>query len=331
MSNTCLFGQTPDGQTVHRIGIGAGALTVHILTIGAALQSVRLAGLDRNLTLGSDDLADYLGEMRYHGTLIAPVVNRLKGGEAPLPGGGRMRTPRNQDDLHSLHSGPGGTHLKVWRVLDQGADFVLLGLDLPDGEAGFPGLRRVRARYLVSGPACLRLEITANTDAPTLWNAANHSYWNLDGTPDYGGHQLRVLADRYLPTDANALPTGAVEAVADSAFDFRQKRTIRPGAPMLDNCLCLADGARDLTPVLWLRGASGVAMEVATTEAGVQLYDARAARRPGRGPGEGLAVECQNWPDAPNHQAFPSIALEPGQVMTQITEWRFSKGDPLAG
>jgi aldose 1-epimerase len=321
------FGLTATGVTAHRIRISSGELEVHVLTLGAALQSVRLAGVGHDLTLGSDHLADYEGEMRYHGTLIAPVVNRLTGGQAPLPGGGVMQTPRNQDGRHSLHSGPGGTHLKNWRIADQGLDFVTLGLELAEGEAGFPGNRQVRARYSVAAPAVLRLEVTATTDAPTLWNAANHSYWNLDGSADYSGHALQVAAQHYLPTDADFLPTGRVAPVAGSDFDFRKPRIFAPGAPMLDNCFCLSGGPRALTPVLWLTGRSGVRMEVATTEAGVQLYDARGARCPG----DGLAIECQNWPDAPNHAGFPSIQLLPGQNLCQITEWRFSRSAPDAG
>lgn len=324
MPNPTAFGQTPDGHPVHRFAIGAGDLTVHILTIGAALQSVRLAGVDRNLTLGSDILADYLGEMRYHGTLIAPVVNRLRDGRAALPGdGGQIQTPRNQDGQHTLHSGPGGTQLKIWQLVAHGGDFVVLALDLPDGEAGFPGNRQVRARYQVMPDARLRLEVTARTDAPTIWNAANHSYWNLDGGADYAGHSLQVTADRYLPADQHSLPTGAVQPVAGTSFDFRQPRPIAPGAPLLDNCLCLADAPRALTPVLCLTGRSGIRMQVATTEPGVQLYDGRDARRPGHGTGEGLAIECQIWPDAPNHARFPSIALMPGQDRVQVTEWQF--------
>lgn len=328
MSNPIsLFGQSTLCRAVHRIGLTAGDLQVHVLTIGAALQSVRLAGVGHDLTLGSDRLADYEGQMRYHGTLIAPVVNRLKQGQAPLPHGGTMETPCNQDGLHSLHSGPGGTHLKIWDIIEQAADFVVLGLDLPKDEAGFPGHRQVRARYSVSAPANLRLEVTVRTDQPTIWNAANHSYWNLDGSRDYTGHRLQIAADHYLPTDPDFLPTGEVRTVAGSAMDFRRPRAITPGQPMLDNCFCLAKAPRGLTAALWLTGQSGVTMEVATTEPGVQVYDARGAAVAG----DGLAVECQNWPDAPNHAGFPSAALLPGQVKTQITEWRFAKSAANAG
>jgi aldose 1-epimerase len=77
--------------------------------------------------------------------------------------------------------------------------------------------------------------------------------------------------------------------------------------------------------VLWLTGTSGLTMTIATTEPGIQVYDGRAAMRPGHGPYEGLAIEAQNWPDAPNHPGFPSIELKPGETYRQVTEWRFTK------
>lgn len=317
------FGNLTDGQTVRRIALRRGALQVGVLTLGATLQAVRLDGVAHDLTLGSDRLADYQGDLRYHGVLVAPVVNRFTAARAPLAGQ-MHRFEANQDGLHTLHSGTAGSHLKVWQIAAASATTVTLTVTLPDGEGGFPGTRPVTATFSLPDEATLRLQITATTDAPTLFNAANHSYWNLDGTPNWSGHRLQIHADRYLPTTDSFVPTGEVRDVTGTPFDFRQPRTISPAQPPLDNSFCLADRPRALTPVLTLTGHSGVTMSVATTEAALQVYDGRNAIRPGHGPHEGLAIEAQNWPDAPNHTGFPSIELHPGQTYSQTTEWRFA-------
>lgn len=324
MTSIETFGTTATGRRVEKITLRAGDLTVSVLTWGAVLQSVRLAGVAHDLTHGSDMLADYEGDLRYHGSLIAPVVNRLTDAQAVIAGAPHGFEV-NFNGRHTLHSGAAGTHLKVWDIVSASADQAMLALDLPDGEGGFPGNRRVQVRFAVQAPATLRMEVTVTSDAATIWNAANHSYWNLDGTAGWAGHQLRIAADHVLPTDADFIPTGQIAAVAGGALDFRAGQTIAPHAPDLDNCFCLGSGPVALREVLWLTGVSGLQMAVATTEAGVQVYDGRNAVRRGRAPYEGLAIETQGWPDAPNHAGFPPIDLAAGQTRSQITEWRFSR------
>ncbi len=317
------FGRTADGRAVAAVTIGAGRLTARLLAWGAVLQSVRLEGVAHDLTLGSDRLADYEGEMRHHGSVIGPVVNRLSGAAAVIDGD-HFRFEPNQDGRITLHAGAAGTHLKLWKIVAADATSVALAVTMPDGEGGFPGNRRLTARFEALPPATLRLVLTATTDAPTLMNVANHSYWNLDGSPTYAGHTLRLAADRYLPTRPDFTPQGPVLPVEGTAMDLRQGVRLQAGVPAFDTCFCLADTPRDLTEVLWLTGASGVGMAVATTAPGLQVYDARDARRPGGGPHEGLAIEAQLWPDAPANPAYPSIMLGPGQVWEQVTEWRFT-------
>lgn len=317
------FGVTADGRAVQKVTLGAGDLVVALLTYGSVLQSVRLAGHGQDLTLGSDSLADYEGPLHYHGALVGPVANRIAGAEAVLDGS-HLRFPANQDGGHILHSADIGTHRKVWRLAEVTDDSCTLTLTLPDGEGGFPGTRRVTARWVVERPATLRLELSVMTDAPTLINFVNHSYWNLDGSETWDGHRLRIAAEHILPVDADILPTGEIAPVAGSAYDLRSGRALVPGQPPLDHCFVLGQGRETLRDVLWLTGRSGIGMTMATTEPGVQVYDGRAAIRPGRGAYEGLAIEAQFWPDAPRHPAFPSIRLDPGEMSVQVTEWRFT-------
>ena len=318
------FGTTADGREVHSVTLRAGDLRVTLITWGAVLQDVRLADVPYSLTQGSDNIADYEGAMRYHGSLIGPVVNRITDGYAMI-GGQRCEFEKNLKDQHLIHCGAVGTHLKVWEVQDHGPTHVTFSVQLPDGEGGFPGNRQVTARFDIAAPATLRLTMTGTTDADTIMNFANHSYWNLDGSEIWDGHHIRVAADRMLPADADYIPTGQIMPVAGTAFDLRQGRAIAVGDPLLDNCFCVSDTRQPLRDVLWLTGKSGVRMTIATTEAGIHLYDGRDAIRPGHGPHEGLAFEPESWPDATTHAGFPSIAVVPGQTYSQVSEWRFER------
>ncbi|PLL14187.1 galactose mutarotase [Tabrizicola sp. TH137] len=317
------FGRTAQGEAVQRVTLGRDGLTVSILTWGAVLQGVWLEGATRNLTLGSDRLSDYQGDMRYHGSLIGPVVNRFSNARATIAGQD-LRFEANQDGRHTLHSGSAGTHLKVWRLAEATEDSLRLELDLPDGEGGFPGNRRVTASWHVDGVS-LHLQVHASTDRATPVNFANHSYWNLDGSPTWAGHRLMVAADRYLPTTPDFTPTGEILSVDGTAMDFRKARRIEPGVDLFDNCYILGTAPAPLREVLRLTGQTGIGLVVSTTEPGVQVYDGRNAFRPGKGAYEGFAIEAQNWPDAPNHAGFPSITLEPGRNYHQHTVWRFTR------
>lgn len=316
------FGRTKGGVDVQRITLRAGEVTASILTLGAVVQDLRLAGVGYGLTLGSGLVADYEGGMRHHGSLIAPVVNRLTGAQAVVNGTLR-HFEANQDGRNTLHSGSAGSHLAVWSLAQVAVDSAVLTLDMADGAGGFPGNRQITARFSVQAPATLRLEIMATTDAPTIFNATNHSYWNLDGSESWDGHALRIAADAYLPTTGDFIPTGEIAAVAGTAFDFRTARVVTAQQPPLDTCFCLGTGQEALREVMWLQGQSGVRMAVATTEPGIQIYDGRDAVRPGHGTYEGIAVETQGWPDAPNQAGFPPITLSPGAALVQVTEWRF--------
>lgn len=324
------FGTTSAGEPVHRVALSDGPLTAHVLTWGSNLQDVRLAGVPHALTLGSPEFAPYEGPLASAGGLIAPVANRISGGAAELDGR-RVALEERPGEGLTLHSGSGGTHRKLWQVEDRGPAHALLAVDLPAGEAGFPGARRITARWTAEG-ASLTLVVEATTDAPTWINVANHSYWNLDGSATIAGHRLESPAERYLPADGDGLVTGEVAPVDGTPLDFRGGRTVAPGATAnLDHNLVLADARRGLARAATLTGASGLAMTMETTEPGLQVYDGwklddvGAPDHQGRpvGPHRGLALEAQGWPDAPNRPGFPSIRLDPGETYRQVTRWSF--------
>jgi aldose 1-epimerase len=303
-----------------QIKLHAGDLRVTILTWGAVVQDVRLAGVDHNLTCGRDDPTDYTGKWCYHGSLIGPVINRISTARVKIDGM-MHELERNLYGRMFLHSGKDGTQHQNWTVVAQSADAVTLEITLPDGMCGLPGNRVVQATYRVTAPACLTLDITGTSDEQTIMNFANHSYWNLDGTENWTGHQLQVTADAYLPGTVDGCPTGEIVDVTGTLMDLRQARPITAAQDNFDNNFCLSTTRQPLRDVATLTGTSGVSMTVATTETGIQIYDGGGNPTPF----EGLAIEAQSWPDATNHRGFPSIKLAANDTYHQTTSWRFNR------
>ncbi len=315
------FGSLPDGRTVDRITISNGDLSASVLSYGAILQEVRLEGVDHSLTLGSDKLEDYLGAMEYFGPIIGPVANRIKGARARVGGIEHMLTPN--EGRNTLHSAEAGSHTKLWTVEDQTPDSVTLSVDLPDGEAGFPGTQRVMVHYAIKPDNTLRMEVTATTDEDSLINICNHSYWNLTGQPTFAGHRMQINAQGYLPTDDENIPTG-VEDVEGTLFDFRELRETLPSNPPIDHNFCLSRIRLEPREVAKLVGGD-LTMTISTDMPGLQVYDGRTTSGAGLAAYAGIAFEPQYWPNAPHEPSFPKITVKAGEVWTQEVEWRFSR------
>ena len=326
---TDIFGISPENQTVSRITLAGHGITAKILSWGATLQDLRLDGYDHPVVVGFTTFQDYLDHAQYHGATAGRVINRIGGARAIIDGV-TYALSSNQHGGHMLHGGRTGYGARNWRMIDRSITHVTLALTDPDGSMGFPGTVEARCRYsLINGPA-LQVELTATTDKPTILNLGHHSYFNLDGSADIRDHQLCIAADRYLPTDTDCLPTGAVAPVEGTAFDFRNMRRI---AGSFDHNFCLADRRRGLTAAAKLKSPhSGVSMALLTTEPGLQFYTGQGLS--GGGSCEGglantafaaLCLEPQMWPDAPNNPGFPSIALTPNDSYHQISQFVFSR------
>lgn len=321
-----------DGRPVQKIVLNNGNIAVSLLTLGAILQDLRLPGVPYSLTLGTSQVSAYTDALVYCGSLIGPVVNRISNSQAQL-GGTTRHFESNLPGKTTLHSGTTGTQTRNWTIGEINTASVVLELNLPDGTGGFPGNRVIAARFALIGPHTLEMRVAATTDADTWINFANHSFWNLDGTPTFAGHRLQVAADRFCVSDDNALVTGEVRSVDGTPFDFRTGRELTGENDVkLDLNFCLAEARRPVQKVLTLTGKSGISLSLETSEPGVQIYDASSYTSAGI-PGHdgrpfdtyaGLAIEAQGWPDAPNHRNFPSVVLRGGQSYEQITRWTFS-------
>ncbi|WP_030598994.1 aldose epimerase family protein [Streptomyces fulvoviolaceus] len=317
-----LFATLSDGTPVHRWTLERAGVRVRILSYGGIVQSAEVPDRDgrvANVVLGFADLDGYLENPGpYLGALVGRYANRIAGGRFPLDGLTYALALNNAPN--SLHGGERGFDKRVWDVepVEHG---VRLSRVSPHGEEGFPGRLEVSATYTLDESGALRIAYEAVTDAPTVVNLTNHSYFNLGGSGNAGGHELRIAASRFTPVDADLIPTG-VEDVADTRFDFREDRKVGAG---YDHNFVLDKG---VTPapveVAELHDpASGRVLTVATTEPGLQLYTADHLSEP-FAPGDGIALETQHFPDSPNRPEFPSTVLRPGETYRSETVYGFT-------
>lgn len=315
------FGRLADGTPVHRWTLERGGTRVRLLTYGGIVQSVETpdrAGARTNVALGFPDLAGYLDcPGPYFGALVGRYANRIADGRFTLDGR-TYRLARNNPP-NSLHGGEHGFDKRVWDAEPSGAHGVRLSRVSPDGEEGFPGALSVAATYSLDEDGSLRIAYEATTDAPTLVNLTNHSYWNLSGTGSgtASGHELRIAASRLTPVDDGLIPTGELAEVGGTRFDFREPRKVGVGYDhnyVLDG----RDAAELHDP------STGRVLNVTTTEPGIQLYTGDHLDDGPFGPGDGIALETQHFPDAPNRPEFPSTVLRPGSVYASETVYGFS-------
>ena len=323
------FGHAPDGTPVQRIALRGGGLTAHVLTLGGIVQDLRLDGVDHPLVVGAQTLAPYLGPLRYTGALCGRFANRIAGARFDL-GGQHFDLSANFLGRHCLHGGASGMNAQVWSLADLTDNAVTLTLTSEDGDMGFPGRLTISARISLDEGAALAFDIQARTSAPTPVSITHHGYFNLDGGGDVAGHSLRVLAETALPVDAEGIPTSGPQPVAGTRLDFQTSRPI--GLAPLDHNFCLFGQRHPLHRVARLTGAtSGLAMDLETTEPGLQIYNG--AHLPSEfcglagplGPRPGLALEPQVWPDAPNRPEFPDATLHPGQTYHHQTRYVFHR------
>jgi aldose 1-epimerase len=318
-----LFGTLSDGTPVHRWTLERAGVRVRILSYGGIVQSVEVPdreGRAADVVLGFPELDGYLTHPEpYFGALVGRYANRIAGGRFPLDG--RTYALALNNPPNSLHGGERGFDKRVWDAapVEHGVRLTRVSAH---GEEGFPGRLEVSVTYTLDESGALRIGYEAVTDAPTLVNLTNHSYFNLGGPGNAGGHELRIAASRFTPVDADLIPTGVLDEVADTRFDFREARKVGSG---YDHNFVLDKGVTDgPVEVAELHDpASGRVLTVATTEPGLQLYTADHLGEP-FAPGDGIALETQHFPDSPNRPEFPSTVLRPGEVYRSETVYGFS-------
>ena len=326
-----------DGVEVKEITLrnGAGA-TASVITWGAVLRDlvVPVPGGHQRVVLGLNSLEDYRAYSPHFGATPGRFANRIAGGRFTLDGK-TYTLPTNDKGKNTLHGGPKGFGKRPWRLEGGSSSSVTLGLESPDGDAGFPGTVHATCTYTLADPGTLIVVLEASTDAATLVNLAHHSYFNLDGGADILDHEVTLNAPFRTPADADNIPTGEISAVAGTSYDFTAARPVRnPEGVTYDTNYVI--GA-EIEPISGLAHAAtvrspknGLVLELHTDQPGVQFYDASKLNCPvpglggaHYGPHGGLALEAQLFPDAPHHRHFPSAVLRPGHRYRQRSEYRF--------
>jgi aldose 1-epimerase len=329
------FGLLEDGRSIEAISLGQpDGVNVEVLTYGAILRrlSYPVRGVRRDLILAFDRLEHYERDRAYVGPVVGRFGNRIARGRFTLDGQEHQVTAN--EGANHLHGGALGFGKRVWRVLDVKDEHrVLLGLSSPAGEEGYPG--NVEATLeLVVGRDSLLVRLGARTDAATPINLTYHPYFNVTGDffAPATDMRLRIPADHYLPVGPGLIPTGEIAPVAGTPFDFRHARRLAPPStdshPQLGlaggydhcwvlspqaDCACeLSSPGRDFT--LRMRGSGP----------GLQFYNGQFLARSHPRLGNGVILEPQGLPDAPNHPGFPSSILRPGEHYRAEIEYQMS-------
>lgn len=341
-----LYGRLDDGTDVRRGVLEMQGLRVAILTYGGIVSSLEVpdrAGRMGNVVLGLPTLADYVRRSPYFGAIVGRYANRIAGGRFTLDGV-EYHLACN-DGPNALHGGARGFDKRVWDIVDAGARRMELACTSGDGEEGYPGTLRVHVAYELEGDRTLRITYSADTDAPTVLNLSNHTYWNLagEGSGTALDHELQIEADSFTPVDQTQIPTGEIHPVDSTPFDFRSLTPIgariRANDPQLlvgrgyDHNWVLRGGLT-AAPRLVARvhdPRSGRMLEVSTDQPGLQFYSGNFLDGTLVGPGgysyrqgDALVLETQHFPDSPNQPAFPSTMLRPGERFRSTTLLRFS-------
>ena len=336
---------SPIGEiTLYTLTNSAGA-SVTLSSLGAGINSVVVpdaSGKMDNVVLGYRDPASYIADGPCAGKVPGRFANRIARGHFSI--GDKEYTLPINNGPNSLHGGPDGFMNRIWNSRLDG-DTVVFELTSPDGDAGYPGELQAEARYTWSDDCTLTLRLLAHSDAPTVVNLTNHTYWNLEGENSGSvlDHTLWLAASHYLPTDDTLIPTGEIAPVEGTPMDFTQFRRlgddIHADFPAItygkgyDNCWMVDDYRPGVLRHIATLNAphSGRVLELSTTQPAAQVYAgcwlAGSPENPeGRSYNDydGVAIECQNAPDAPNKPQFPSALLLPGQTYDQTITFHIS-------
>jgi aldose 1-epimerase len=319
-------------------------IKVYVTNYGARLVSIQTPdkkGEFADIILGYNTIDEYLKDNIYSGCIVGRFANRIKDGKFSIDTAEYQLFLNDGDN--TLHGGKEAFNKKVWDAKQTGNSIELTYLS-PDGEEGYPGNLTVSKTLTLTDDNELKIEYKATTDAPTIINLSNHTYWNLKGEGDSTilDHYFQINADSYTPVDSEWIPTGEIAGVDGTPFDFRKGKQV--GQDILSENEQLANGkgydhnwvlnkekADSLTfaAKLW-DGTSGRVLEIYTTEPGLQFYSGNFLDGSVKGKsGEAyqfrsaMIFETQHFPDSPNHDNFPSTVLNPGEEYYHLAVIKF--------
>lgn len=334
------FGEI-DGQTVRDFTIeNDNGMAVKCINYGCIITEILVPDKDgqlENIVLGFDSMGEYLEHSPYFGAVVGRVAGRIKNGEFELDGK-KYILPKNENPNH-IHGGPKGFSHVLWdaEVIEHSDEAgITFSYTSPDGEEGYPGTLETRVTYLLNNRNELTISYYGVSDKKTLVNLTNHSYFNLSGDlkRDISDHVLQVASDQFIKLDGELLPTGDLEGVEGTPFDFRSGRSIREGIHSSHPQNRLVGGYDH--PFL-LKGRitltdeeSGRQLDIETDQPGVVLYtgnqlgDDFSIRGVQSKKYLGLCLETQGPPDSIHHPEFQSSVLDKGESYQSKTKYCFT-------
>lgn len=336
------FQTTVDGQQTDLYILDSGTgITAAITNYGARIAGIWMPdrrGNTANIVAGYRTISGYLEhDELYLGATVGRYANRIDGARFDLHGK-TFELPANEGS-NQLHGGEQAFHNAVWQKEYHDEQKLILSHHSPDGESGFPGNLDIQVRFELSSRGRLRIVYRATSDADTILNVTNHAYFNLSGEGadgDVHAHHLQINADRFTPVGPDLLPTGELEAVEGTPFDFRNSRPIGRDIGQ-DNLQLKRGGGYDHNFVLnktrldaYTTAASvtdpgsGRRLEVKTTEPGVQFYECRFSSNADLNLPSAFCLETQHFPDSPNQLHFPSVLLKKGDQFYSKTAYILS-------
>lgn len=316
-----------------------------ITNFGGRLVSLMVPDRDgtmRDVVLGFDNIDDYRNVPSDFGASIGRYANRIGQGRFELDGK-VYDLPKNNYG-HCLHGGPEGWQYKVYDVEQVTPNSIRLTVDSPDGEMNFPGNVTASVTYTLTDDNALQIDYEAQTDAPTIINLTNHSYFCLSGDPAKGSMQdvLWINADNYTPVDSTFMTTGEIAPVEGTPMDFRTptvvgERIDEPFEQLVNghgydhNWVLNTAGDASACAARLLSPATGIVLELFTDEPGVQCYAGNFLDGTVTGKGgivyprrASICLETQHYPDSPNKPQWPSVVLRPGEKYTSHCTFKFS-------
>lgn len=320
--------------------------SVELSSLGAGIVSVVVPDRDGNLAdiaLGYADPADYLYDGPCSGKVPGRYANRIAKGRFSIDGEEYQLAINNGPN--ALHGGPEGFQNQLWQAEPTlaGVRFTYLS---KDGEEGYPGNLKVTAEYTFDNDNRLTLRLHAETDKATVVNLTNHTYWNLRGE-DAGSvleQEMMMKCSRFLPGDDTLIPSGEMAPVEGTPMDFTKAKPlgkdIKADFPAINyakgyDSSWVIDGyekGKLVEEVVRLYDSqTGRVLTIDTTQPAAHVYtgnwlDGSPKSKSGRSYNDydGVAVEMQGMPDAPNKPQFPSQLLRPGESYDEIIRFRFS-------
>ena len=340
------FGKMPDGSEVSAYLLkNSSGIEMNVINYGGIITSLKTPdrnGKSEDIVLGYDYLAGYLKSSPYFGAIIGRYGNRIAKGRFELDGNVYELAINNIGN--HLHGGITGFDKVLWDVTtiedDRGVGLKLTYTS-KDMEEGYPGKLDVEVTYFLSNDNALQFDYKATTNKKTIVNLTQHSYFNLTGMKDdILGHELTLNALFYLPVDNTLIPTGDLEDVNGTPFDFRESKVIGKDIHAenqqleygggFDHCWVLSEETDLHFAASLFEPNSGRRLDVFTTEPGIQFYTGNFLDGSITGKNgikyekrTGLCLETQHFPDSPNIPDFPSVVLNPGEEYRSTTIIRF--------